>query len=58
MGLISVIDIAKSHGIKIVTYNIGVAYSCGSMLSILGDYRIMHKYATNLPHLGQASIDP
>ena len=57
-SLMSFIDIAKAHGIKIVTYNIGVAYSCGSMLAILGNIRFMHHYATNLPHLGQAGMSP
>ena len=57
-SLMSFIDIAKAAGIKIITYNIGVAYSCGSLLAVLGDYRYMHKYATNLPHLGQASMAP
>lgn len=57
-SLMTFIDIAKSHGIKIITYNIGIAYSCGSMLAILGDVRFMHRYATNLPHLGQAGMAP
>lgn len=57
-SLMTFIDIAKADGIKIITYNIGTAYSCGSLLAILGDYRFMHKYATNLPHLGQAGMTP
>jgi len=55
-GLLTVLDLAKKAGIKIITYNIGAAYSCGSMLAVIGDYRYMHKYATNLPHLGQAGM--
>ena len=55
-SLMSFIDIAKAAGIKIITYNIGVAYSCGSLLAVLGDYRYMHKYATYLPHLGQMGM--
>ena len=55
-GLIAVLDIAKAAGIKIITYNLGVAMSCGSLLAVIGDYRYMHKYATNLPHLGQMGM--
>ena len=58
MGLLSVIQMAKSFGIKIVTYNIGVAYSCGSLLAVIGDYKFMYRYADNLPHLGQACMCP
>lgn len=52
-GLMSIIDIGRIRGIKFVTYNIGLAASCGSLLSVYGDHRYMSKYATNLMHLGQ-----
>lgn len=52
-GLMSIIDIGRSYGIKFITYNIGIAASCGSLLAVYGDHRYMSKYATNLMHLGQ-----
>lgn len=58
LGLLSVLNIARSKGIKIVTYNIGIAYSCGSLLTVYGDERYMMSYAENLPHLGQTSMQP
>lgn len=58
LSLASLIQMAKAQGIKIVTYNLGVAYSCGSMLAVMGDYKYMSRYADNLPHLGQAFIAP
>jgi ATP-dependent protease ClpP protease subunit len=45
--------IAKSRGIKITTNNMGMAFSAGSMLAVIGDHRRMFKYATNLMHFGQ-----
>lgn len=53
-GLMSVIDIGRLSGIKFITYNLGIAASCGSLLAVYGDHRYMSKYATNLMHLGQA----
>lgn len=58
IGLMTLIQRAKAQGIKINTYNIGIAYSCGSLLSVLGDHRYMYRYADNLPHLGQVFIAP
>lgn len=52
ISLLTLIDIAKKQGIKIITYNIGIAHSCGSILAIVGDVRYMYRYADNLPHLG------
>lgn len=54
----SLIQQAKSKNITVNTYNIGIAYSCGSILSIIGDNRYMYRYADNLPHLGQVFIAP
>lgn len=51
-GLLTLLNIAKHRGIGIVTFNIGSAYSCGSMLAVYGDHRVMSKYADNLMHLG------
>lgn len=45
---------AKSKGIKIITHNMGTAFSAGSLLAVVGDYRKMFKYATNLMHFGQS----
>ena len=53
-GLMSIIDIGRLYGIKFITYNLGLAASCGSLLAVYGDHRYMSKYATNLMHLGQA----
>ena len=57
-SILALIDTAKKAGIRIVTYNIGYALSCGSMLAVYGDKKYMHRYAVNLPHLGQAFADP
>lgn len=51
-SLLGLIDIAKSKGIKINTYVIGSAYSCGSMLAVVGDCRKMSRYSTHLMHYG------
>lgn len=58
LSLLTLIDLAKNNGIKIVTYNLGTAYSCGSMLAVVGDHRYMYRYAHNLPHLGQTFLAP
>ena len=50
-SILSLLSIASRNGIRIVTYNIGVAYSCGSMLAAAGDYRFMSKSARNMMHL-------
>lgn len=52
-ALLSLFAMAKARGIKIITINMGIAYSCGSMLAICGDERYMFKYARNLMHLGR-----
>ena len=51
-ALLSMIDLARTASIEIVTYNLGVAFSCGSMLAVYGDKRYMGKNAFNLMHLG------
>lgn len=56
-ALLSLFTMAKLRGIKIITINIGFAYSCGSMLAICGDERYMFKYARNLMHLGRQGDD-
>lgn len=58
ISLLTLIDLARRNGIKIITYNIGVAHSCGSILAVVGDVRYMYRYADNLPHLGQVFIMP
>lgn len=52
-NLLSLIDVAKSVGIKIYTVVMGNAYSCGSILAIHGDHRAIYKYGKHLAHLGQ-----
>ena len=54
-GLLSAMDLARIVGVRIYTYNIGVAYSCGSLLAVSGDQRFMSKNARNLMHLGESS---
>lgn len=58
LSLLSVVDLAKASGIKVITYNIGTAYSCGSLLAVVGNERYMYRYADNLPHLGQVFLNP
>lgn len=55
LALHTLCDLARKEGIKIITYVIGIAYSCGSLLAVYGDKRYMYKNATNLMHLGQAT---
>ena len=52
-NMLSMIEIAHSKGIGIITVVMGRAYSCGSMLAICGDHRVMYKYARHIVHLGQ-----
>lgn len=52
-SILSLLSIANRNGIRIVTYNIGIAYSCASMLAAAGDYRFMSKSARNMMHLGE-----
>jgi ATP-dependent protease ClpP protease subunit len=56
-GLLSMLEIAKSMGIQIITYNLACAYSCGSLLAIHGNQRLMYKNAFNLMHLGSAGFE-
>ena len=51
-SLLSLISLAKSNGIKISTFNMGMAYSCASILAVVGDERKMFRCAKNLMHLG------
>ena len=55
LALHTLCDLARKEGIKIVTYVMGYAHSCGSLLAIYGDKRYMYKNATHLMHLGQAT---
>lgn len=57
-NMLSLIDLAHARGVGIVTVVMGRAYSCGSMLAIHGDHRVMYKYATHIVHLGrQGAVD-
>lgn len=51
-NMLSMIELAHSRGIGIITVVTGRAYSCGSMLAIHGDHRVMYKYADHIIHLG------
>ncbi len=53
-SLLSIIEMAKQQGIKIVTYVLGCAYSAGSLLAVFGDERYMSRYADHLLHLGSS----
>lgn len=55
MGMQMMCDLARKDGIKINTYVLGYAYSCGSLLAVYGDKRYMYKNASNLMHLGECS---
>lgn len=55
-SLLAMIDLAKKTGIKIITFNLGCAYSCGSLLAIHGDHRLMYRHAFNLMHLGETGF--
>lgn len=52
-SLLSIFSMARGCGVKIATYNIGMAYSCGSLLAVSGDMRFMAAGARNMMHLGQ-----
>ena len=51
-NLLSMIELAHAQGVGIVTIVTGRAFSCGSMLAIHGDHRVMYKYARHIIHLG------
>lgn len=51
-AMLSILEMAKRRGIKIVTHVLGCAYSAGSLLAVYGDHRTMSKYADHLLHLG------
>ena len=51
-SMLAVLEDAKRRGIKIITHIIGVAYSAGSLLAVIGDHRIMSRYSDHLLHLG------
>lgn len=57
-NLLSLIELAHARGVGIVTVVMGRAYSCGSMLAIHGDHRVMYKYSSHIIHLGrQGALD-
>ena len=51
-SMLAVLEDAKRRGIKIITHIIGVAYSAGSLLAVIGDHRIMSRYSDHRLHLG------
>lgn len=53
-ALVSLVELAKSHGILVETIVTGMAYSCGSMLAIIGTkgHRYISEYSEHLVHLG------
>ena len=53
-GMLSILEMARARGIKIITYVIGCAYSAGSLLAVFGDYRYMSRYSDHLLHLGSS----
>ena len=52
LSVLSMIELAKHVGITVITHVIGCAYSCGSILAIHGDHRLMYRNANHLMHLG------
>ena len=52
-SILSLITIAKSMGINIMTFVVGNAYSCGSLLAIHGDVRLMARGARHMMHMGE-----
>ncbi len=52
-SLLSLIGIAHQMGIRIMTFVLGNAYSCGSLLAVCGDVRLMGKGARHMMHLGE-----
>lgn len=57
-ALLTLLAKAKAQGISIVTIVLGVAMSCGSLLAVFGDHRVMWKYGTHLMHYGQTFLNP
>ena len=53
LSILAMVELAKHMGIVVVTHVIGAAFSCGSILAIHGNRRIMYRHATHLMHLGQ-----
>lgn len=53
LSVLAMIELAKHLGITVVTHVLGAAFSCGSILAIHGDHRLMYRHATHLMHLGQ-----
>ena len=52
-SILSLIAIAKSMDIRIMTFVLGNAYSCGSLLAIHGDVRLMASGARHMMHMGE-----
>lgn len=52
-SLLALINIAKSMDIRIMTFVLGNAYSCGSLLAIVGDVRLMGAGARHMMHMGE-----
>lgn len=52
-SLLSLIGMAHQMGIRIMTFVIGNAYSCGSLLAVCGDIRLMGKGARHMMHMGE-----
>lgn len=57
LSVLAMIELAKKMGITVITHNIGVAYSCASLLAVHGDHRIMYRNAKNLMHLGSTAFE-
>ena len=50
LSLISLIEKMKNEGYKIVTVNMGRAFSCGFLLSIVGSERVSYAYSDYMFH--------
>ena len=55
LSLLSVLSMAKAHGVVVETHVIGDAYSCGSMLAMSGTkgHRYISEFSHHLIHWGE-----
>lgn len=57
-SLLALFNIARSKGIKVYTYVIGVAYSAASLLAVCSDKRFMFRNSSQLMHFGKTYAEP
>jgi ATP-dependent protease ClpP protease subunit len=52
-SILGLMSVANSLGIKIMTFVLGCAYSCASLLAVSGNVRVMASGARHMMHLGE-----